>query len=161
MPPSQLQHELKRKQPFESVEQEALLNLLRTSDLFENRLIRFFREHDLTLSQFNVLRILQVEGRPMTCGEIGSRMIQLVPAITGLVDRLHQHGLVERERCTVDRRVVYVSITKKGAELADKVYRPLLDLEQQLLQPLSRVETKEFIRLLEKVRQSVTGSAPS
>ena len=88
MSKNQLQNELKKKRPFDLLEQEAILNILRTNDQFQNRFGRLFREFDLTPSQYNVLRILRGEGKPMPCLEIADRMIQVVPAMTGLVDRL-------------------------------------------------------------------------
>ena len=111
MTDSRLQRELKKRLPFDSLEQEANLNVLRTTDLLQNRLGRFFREYGLTPSQYKVLRILRGEGKPLPSLEIGSRMIQLVPAMTGLIDRLEKQGLVNRRRCKEDRRVVYVEIT--------------------------------------------------
>ena len=57
-----LQREIKKRRPFESLEQEAMLNLLRTNDRFQFRFARLFREHGLTSSQYNVLRILRGEG---------------------------------------------------------------------------------------------------
>ena len=83
-----LQHELKKKRPFDSPEQEAALNLLRTNDQLQIRFARLFREHGLTTSQYNVLRILRGEGKPLPILEIASRMITVVPGITGLIDRL-------------------------------------------------------------------------
>jgi len=109
---TQLQVELKKRQPFESLEQEAVINVLRTNDQYENRLGRLFREHELTMSQYNILRILRGAGEPLPSLEIGKRMIQVVPAITGLIDRLEKRELVERCRCTKDRRIVYVAITE-------------------------------------------------
>ncbi|MGB7345711.1 MAG: MarR family transcriptional regulator [Pirellulaceae bacterium] len=158
---SKLQEELKRKQPFVSLEQETILNLLRTGDQVENRLARFFREHDLTLSQFNLLRVLQTEGREITCGEIAERMIQVVPAITGLVDRLERQGYVLRRRCVEDRRVVFVSITKKGIEIIQWAFEPLIELEKQSLKRLTRSDMKELIRLLEKTRVSLEANVLS
>ena len=114
---SRLQQELKKKRPFESPDQEAILNILRTNDQFLNRFGRLFREYDLTHSQYNVLRILRGEGKPMPCLEIADRMIQVVPAMTGLLDRLEKQGLVVRERCTQDRRVVYVALTESAKDL--------------------------------------------
>jgi hypothetical protein len=67
-----LRDELKKKRAFDSVEQEAMLSILRTSDLLENRLARLLREHDLTPSQYNVLRILRGEGSPMPCLEVAA-----------------------------------------------------------------------------------------
>lgn len=151
-----LQQELKRPEPFANSEQETLLNLLRAGDQLENRLSRLFRERGLTLSRFNVLRSLTLADRPLTCGEIGDRMIQVVPAITLLVDKLEKQGFVVRKRCTDDRRVVYVSVTKKGRKLADETMKPLAELEKRLLKKLNKSEQKMLIGLLEKTRDSIT-----
>src|ERR1700685_3235300 len=111
-----LQRELKKKRPFESPEQEALLNLVRTNDRFQFRFARLFREYGLTPSQYNVLRILRGEGKPLPCLEIADRLIAAVPAITGLIDRLERMELITRLRSTEDRRVVYVTITDKALD---------------------------------------------
>lgn len=155
MTKGQLQKDLKKKQPFASPEQEALLNMMRTNDQMQNRFGRLFREFGLTASQYNVLRILRGDGAPMPSLEIAERMIQVVPAITGLVDRLEKQELVSRERCTDDRRVVYVEITKKALGLLKKMDQPVNDLHTQLMGHLTRAELKELIRLLEKARTSL------
>ncbi|WP_442505278.1 MarR family winged helix-turn-helix transcriptional regulator [Novipirellula sp. SH528] len=159
MPPQNLQSELHRNQPFASLQQEVLVSLLRTGDQLENRLVRFFRERDLTLAQFNMLRILQTEGRELTCGEIKQQMIQVVPAITGVVDRLEKQGRVQRHRCSEDRRVVYVSITKQGETLCNQAMPFLEELESSLLKSLTQKELKQLITLLEKTRESLTKEA--
>lgn len=152
MTDSRLQRELRKRQPFDSPEQEVNLNLLRTSDRLQNRLGRFFRQYGLTSSQYNVLRILRGEDRPMPSLEIGERMIQVVPAITGLIDRLEKQGLVSRRRCSEDRRVVYVEITAAARTLLGRIDAPLLALHKELAGHLTRAELKELTRLLEKIR---------
>jgi DNA-binding MarR family transcriptional regulator len=152
-----LQHELKKKRPFESPEQEAALNVLRTGDQLEIRLARLLREHGLTPSQYNVLRILRGEGQPLPVLEIASRTITVVPGITGLVDRLEQAGLVNRVRCDRDRRVIYVALTDRGAATLAALDEPLAALHRKLLGHLSRAELEELIRLLEKARQPWAG----
>lgn len=152
---SQLQRDIKKKQPFASPEQEAVLNILRTNDQYQNRFGRLFRQYGLTSSQYNVLRILRGEGKPMPCLEIGSRMIQVVPAMTGLIDRLEKLELVRRERCTEDRRVVYIELTDKATKLLTEMDEPVTDLEKRLIGHLTRKELKELSRLLEKARQSL------
>lgn len=158
MSSTRLQHELKKKRPFESLEQEALLNILRTSDRFQNEIGRLFREYGLTPSQYNVLRILRGEGTPMPCLEVAERMIQAVPAITGLIDRLEKQALVSRERCTKDRRVVHVQITTKARALLRRIDQPLDELHQRLIGHLTRAELKELSRLLDKARTIFAGS---
>src|SRR5512135_491877 len=106
-----LQRELKKRRPFDSPEQEATLNIARTADRFGIRFARLFRQFGLTPSQYNVLRILRGEGQPLPILEIAERTVTVVPGITGLVDRLEAAGLVRRQRCPEDRRVIYVALT--------------------------------------------------
>ena len=148
-----LQHELKKKRPFDSPEQEATLQILRTGDQLQIRFARLLREHGLTPSQYNVLRILRGEGKPLPILEVASRTITVVPGITGLIDRLEQAGFVLRLRCDKDRRVIYVALTDQGAEALAALDEPLDALHRKLLGHLSQSELKELIRLLEKVRE--------
>lgn len=152
MATSRLQREIKKKQPFESPEQEAMLNILRTNDQFQNRFGRLFREYELTSSQYNILRILRGEGKPMPCLEIADRLIQVVPAITGLIDRLEHAGMVRRERSETDRRVVNVEITDRALEILARMDEPVMDLHKKLLGHMKPAELKELSRLLEKAR---------
>src|SRR5262245_50554116 len=114
MTTSRLQHELKKKRPFESPEQEVALSVLRTGDRLQIGFARLLREHGLTPSQYNVLRILRGEGKPLPILEVASRTIAVVPGITGLIDRLERAGFVNRLRCEKDRRVVYVALADRG-----------------------------------------------
>ena len=155
MAQSNLREELKKKQPFDSLEQAAILNILRTSDIFHNQFGKLFREFGLTPSQYNVLRILRGEGKPMPSLEIASRMVQVVPAITGLLDRLQAQDLVKRKRCTEDRRVVYIEITPKALKLLKQIDEPDLELHRKLIGHLSKNELNELSRLLEKARTSL------
>ncbi|HZO22319.1 MAG TPA: MarR family transcriptional regulator, partial [Steroidobacteraceae bacterium] len=100
-----------------------------------------------------ILRILRGEGAPLPILEIAQRMVTVVPGITGLIDRLEQAGLVERRRCPEDRRVVYVALRDKAAELLAQLDEPVLQLHKRLMGHLSEEELRELIRLLEKARE--------
>jgi DNA-binding MarR family transcriptional regulator len=152
MAATHLQQELKKKRPFDSLEQEAALNIFRTSDQLQIRFARLFREHGLTSSQYNILRILRGEGQPLPILEIASRMIAVVPAITGLIDRLEQAGFVKRVRCENDRRVIYVYLTDRSLRTLSVLDDPLLALHRKLLNHLSQAQLRQLIRLLEKAR---------
>jgi DNA-binding MarR family transcriptional regulator len=79
-------------------------------------------EFDITLSQFNVLRILNgvyPEGHPR--GEIIRRMVEPAPDVTRLIDRLINGEFVERYGSQNDRRLSLARITKKGISLLNKV----------------------------------------
>ena len=147
-----LQRELKKRGPFASLEQESILSIARTGDQLFIRAERLLREHGLTGPQYNVLRILRGEGKPLPMQEIASRTVQVVPGITGLVDRLETAGLVRRERSTEDRRVIFVGITPKALELLAGLDEPLLALEKKLLGGLTEAEQRQLLELLEKIR---------
>ena len=147
-----LQRELKKKRPFKSAAQEAVLNVLRTNDQYQIRFARLFRPRDLTPSQYNILRILRGEGAPLPILEIADRTITVVPGISGLIDRLEKAEFVARERCVKDRRVIYVALTEKGRKTLAALDEPLHELHQELIGHLTKAELKELIRLLEKAR---------
>ena len=151
---SALQAELRKKKPFDSLEQEVGLNLARTEDEMMQEFTKLFGQHGLSSSQYNVLRILRGSGGEGTpCQEIAAQMINHMPDITRLVDRLEEAGLVERQRTRADRRVVLVKITRKGTDVLTELDRPVLALHKKLLGHLSRAELTELNRLLVKVRQ--------
>ncbi len=154
---TKLQTELKKQRPFESPRQEAALNLLRTNDRLQIRFARLFRDFGLTSLQYNILRILRGEGKPLPVLEIANRTVTVVPGITGLIDRLEQAGFVCRERCEKDRRVIYVAITARGTNVLGQLDGPVRDLHEKLMGKLSQVELKSLSRLLEKVRESLSG----
>ncbi|MHC5541936.1 MarR family winged helix-turn-helix transcriptional regulator [Singulisphaera rosea] len=149
-----LQEELKKKKPFDSLEQEAMLNLFRTSDRLQICFSRLFREFGLTSSQYNVLRILRGEGQPLPILEVATRLLAAVPGITGLIDRLESLELVCRERSKEDRRVIYVAITPKALDLLGRLDRPVEALHLTLVGHMSSAELQQLSRLLEKARQS-------
>jgi len=149
-----LQHELKKKRPFESAQEEVVLNIVRTSDQLHIRFARLLREYGLTSpTQYNILRILRGEGKPLPILEIAGRTVTVVPGITGLIDRLERAGFVRRLRCEKDRRVIYVALTDHATTTLAAIDEPLLDLHRKVLGHLSQTELKELIRLLEKVRE--------
>lgn len=150
-----LQHELGKRQPFATPDQEAVLNLFRTSDRLQHRFARLFAEHGLTSSQYNVLRILRGEGKPLQCMEIADRTITAVPGITGLIDRLETKDppLVRRDRSTEDRRVIFVTITAAGLDLLATLDEPVAELHRQVLRHFTPAEVAELNRLLEKARE--------
>lgn len=148
-----LQQDLKKRGPFASVEQEAVLSVLRTGELLENRVARLLREFGLTSSQYNVLRILRGEGKPMPCLEVADRMIQVAPAITRVVEQLLKLGLIDKRQCQDDRRVFYIEIKPAAQRLLKKIDQPLLDLHSAQLANISARDLKTLIRILESIRQ--------
>ncbi|MCM2375238.1 MarR family winged helix-turn-helix transcriptional regulator [Aporhodopirellula aestuarii] len=150
-----LKDELKKRGPFESVEQEAALSILRTSDLIENRFARLLRAHGLTRSQYNVLRILRGEGKPMPCLEVANRMIQVAPAITRVVDQLLGLELIVKTQSDTDRRVFLIELTPAAKRQLKSVDAPVLELHSALLSSVPKKDLKSLIAILERVRDGI------
>jgi DNA-binding MarR family transcriptional regulator len=152
-----LKDEIKKTRPFDSQEEEAYLNLLRTTTVLAADFERLFKDAGLSEPQYNVLRILRgagVGGVGLPCLEIASRMITRVPDITRLVDRLETAGLVERARTSEDRRVVLVKITRKGLDAIAPLDKPIAHLHRQQMGHMARRELQELSRLLVKARRA-------
>ncbi|MDA8744421.1 MarR family transcriptional regulator [Rubripirellula amarantea] len=155
MAPITLRQQLGKRGPFESLEQEAMLSILRTSDLLENRLARLLRDHDLTPSQYNALRIMRGEGKPMPCLEVAQRMIQVAPAITRVVDQLVAKGLASKEQSVEDRRVYLVEITKPGLRVLSKLDEPIQTMHQTLLGHVPKSDLKMLNAILQATREGI------
>ncbi len=144
--------EPKTKRPLDSPEQVAIQSILRTNGQMLNRFSQLFREYDLTHSQYNLLRILWSEGQPLSTQEIAHQLVQGKSAMSGILGRLEQQGLITRRRCTSDQRIIYVEPTKSAGEVLKRLDVPVSELHQQLIGHLTRGELKELVRLLEKAR---------
>jgi DNA-binding MarR family transcriptional regulator len=155
---STLAKEIKKRNPFESPQQEAFLNLMRTSAALAAPFERMFREHGFCGTHFNILRILAgekaagVDGLPAL--EVRDRLITPVPDITRLVDKLVDQGLVQRLRTEEDRRVVLLKLTADGRKLVERLSQPLGEMHRQQLAHMSREELSTLTALLEKARSA-------
>src|SRR5687768_5803363 len=117
-----LKREIKQSKPFASVHEEVVLSMMRTADHLAVPMTEVLREASLSVSQYNVLRILRGAGEEgLPCGEISERMVRRDPDLTRLLDRLETRGLVSRSRGTTDRRVVRAAITNVGLTLLESL----------------------------------------
>lgn len=153
-PAGSIQAAIKQTRPFRSRRQEAAVGLLLTAEAVRWPIQDLLASHeDLTMQQYNVLRILRGAGAAgLPTLEIGERMIERTPGVTRLIDRLELKGLVERGRAAPDRRQVICRITAAGAELLRGLDRPIDALDEQVMSGLSEAEIVELIRLLDLVR---------
>jgi len=153
-----LKHEIRQELPFSSVEEEALLNLLRTSDCLHRAMQQKIRGWGLTATQYNVLRILRgAHPNALPCAAIGERMIAAEPDITRLLARLKQLKLIGQHRDRHDRRVVLTTITNPGLELLRTMDPVVRNGPGELLRHMRRAELAEMIRLLELARRPCAG----
>jgi DNA-binding MarR family transcriptional regulator len=149
-----LQAEIKQHKPFESLEEEVYLNLLRTADLLFRRQEYLLKTVDLSPAQYNVLRILRgAEPRGLACREIGERMLTRDPDITRLLDRLEKRKLVVRTRDLEDRRVIFTRVSAKGLETLKQLDQPVAQTCKANLGHMGDKRLRQLCRLLEAARE--------
>lgn len=148
-----LLQELRQTKPFRSVTQEAALELLKTTDYLRRHMARVLDPHELSLQQYNVLRILRgAASAGLPTLEVAARTIEETPGITRLLDKLESKHLVRRERCSADRRQVLCWITPAGEELLAAL-DPVLDQAiSGIFDPLSTDQMRTMINWLEQIR---------
>lgn len=135
-----------------SREEAVLLELVRTADILSRRPAELLKAAELSPTQYNVLRILRGAAEPLTCGEIGKRMITRDPDITRLLDRLKKRGLISRRREARDRRTVLVQITPAGLALLARLDEPIQDLHRSQLGHLGEKRLRQLSELLSACR---------
>ncbi len=152
---SSIGKEIQQTKDFASIEEELLVSLLRTTDVLHERFEQLIRPFNISMTQYNVLRILRgAEPGGRTCGEIGERMIAREPDVTRLLERMEKAGIIQRTRDSSDRRVVVTRITSAGLKLIEELDPRLRELDG-LLSPMGGRKIANTLKLLDQVREHV------
>jgi DNA-binding MarR family transcriptional regulator len=110
-------------------------------------------QYDLTMPQFNILRILRGAGDAINVNTVKDRMIEKSPNTTRLMDKLIDKGLIERIRCEKDRRVVYVKISENGLAILSEIDKNI-DINLLINAGLTDEEANTLSELLDKSRST-------
>jgi DNA-binding MarR family transcriptional regulator len=146
---------IKQGKPFQSLEQEVFLEVLRTGHALVQGLVELLRPHGLTQPQYNVLRILRGAGAAgLPTGEVAERMVaSREPDITRLLVRMEGLGLVERTRRSDNRRVVTARIARRGLRVLAALDEPVALMHVEQLRHMRKRELETLAELLERARQ--------
>ena len=161
--------EIHKSRPFDSPQQEAFLNVVRTADHVMRGFEDLLKPFNLSPTQYNVLRILRGvmpataaaagaagdNGSPspgVPCKTIAEHMLTRDPDITRLLDRMESRGLISRERDTKDRRVVFTRITAEGLRILKELDKPVADYHAAQFPNMSVAKITQLIDLLEQAR---------
>lgn len=136
-----------------SIEKRTVLNIMFTQNLIADAFNEILKSFDLSVEQFNVLRILRGQkGKPANMCVIQERMIAKTSNTTRLVDKLLLKGLVNREVCEHNRRKMEITITEKGLTLLAELDPKIEAHESLFARNLSSEELENLNNLLEKYR---------
>lgn len=145
--PSQLQLEIKKRNPFESSEHEASLNFVKTFETLRQPFQELLDRHQLTGAQYNILRILRGNNLPMTSDEV---LNQLLIPVVNVTEHLEQLAL--KQFIIQGAGSGLWEITKKGRSVLAELDEPTMKLHRRQFAHFSSGEIGELNRLLVKLR---------
>lgn len=138
---------------FQDQKHKATLNVLYTAYWLRNNFSNVIKKEDLTVEQFNVLRILKgMHPEQMCVKDIGSRIIEKSSNVPRIIDRLVLKKLVKRTSSKIDKRETLISLTDKGAEVLQKANELVEGLNDTI--KIDENEAVMLNELLEKLRAS-------
>ena len=114
------------------------------------------RMEPLGLTQAQWIPVLHLaSGKAHTSADLARRTLQTPGAMTRLVDRLVDKGIIERERSTDDRRVVSLRLTEEGLAAARQVPDIVKGVNSAALSPLSPDELTQFHGYLRRIYEAM------
>jgi DNA-binding MarR family transcriptional regulator len=144
--------ELMRRSKRNTEASRTAVSILRADAKVSQALEREMSCAGLTLPQFNVLMELASSERgQMPLYELNSRLITTPPSTSWLTSRMEKDGLVVKDRCAPDSRVVILKLTERGWSVLEKAAPLVFEAEKKLLAPLSHDELCQLSSLLDPV----------
>jgi len=107
-------------------ERDLVTGVLQLANLFIRRLGPVFEKAKVTPQQWTVLAALANEEGAVTLVTLARRLMVTKQNMTGMIARLEQLGLAERQEDPSDLRSSRVTLTRRGRTLVDKL-RPAYD----------------------------------
>lgn len=146
-----LEDEIKQAK-FKSVYAKLAVNISYTHFWVQDQLRQKLKVHQISLQQFNILRILRGQHpKPATINLLKERMLDKSSDASRLVERLRKKGLIERMICEEDRRSVNIVITDKGLQLLTNL-ESIDEMHSKIFSALSEEEVTQLNELLDKLR---------
>ena len=109
--------------------------------------------HGIPLSSYEVLIALaDAPDQKLRMAELADRALLSRSGMTRLVDRLQKQGLIERERCEMDARGSFASLTEKGRRaLAEARPAHLAGVRERFLRHLDDAEKAALADVWERL----------
>ena len=130
---------------MESLElaKNTVVGILKAGSKVEEHIGEVLKTFDISLQQFNVLRILRGrKGIPANLQTVQKRMIHKMSNTTRLVDKLILKKLVVRKTCKENRRKIEITITDKGLDVLSNLDNKIQKTEATILKPAKLGRTK-------------------
>lgn len=148
-----LEKDIQQVARFRNEHHKVVVNIIYTYNWLVERQRKMLDHEEITMQQFNILRILRGSKEPISTLQIRQRMLDKMSDTSRIVDRLLRKNLVKKVICKADKRLVDVTITKEGLELLSRMDRFAPELDQ-MVAGISAEEAKILNQLLDKIRGS-------
>ena len=126
-------------------------SVIQLANLLMRRMSPVFEKAKITPQQWSVLAALAAEESPVTLVALARRLAVTKQNMTGMIARLEQLGVAERQEDPNDLRSSRVTLTRRGRTLVDKV-RPAYDQWlREMTRDLSERDLQTVTRALEKL----------
>ena len=130
------------------------INLARTGSLLLAELARRRRPYaDISVAAFQVLAIIEGEGKPLPPSVVAERMVTTTGTMTSIIDTLVRRGLVRRLPHPDDRRMLLIDITDAGRDMVDLVLPVTHGITRDVFQVLTEDERQRLLELLGRVQE--------
>lgn len=117
---------------------------------------QYFARWGLTPQQYNAMRILYfAEAGGVRLSTIGDQLLQRLPDVSRLVDRLERAGFARRAPDPDDGRAVLVELTAAGRTLVEHMDGDLMDSHESWYSALTPAEQRQLVSLLRKATASL------
>ena len=110
--------------------------------------------NDLIPTHGNILTALYESEDPLTMKEIAQKIGKDKSTVTVLVNKLITLGYIKKDKCSIDKRVTYISLTKKAFDIKDKFDFISSQVKETAYANFTEDEKKEFLRLLRKLSKN-------
>ncbi len=132
---------------------QTVINVFLANTAIKTELLAVLKPHDLSMEQFNVLRILRGQkGNPMNLQDVQERMVNKMSNTTRLIDKLILKDFVKRTECKNNRRKIEIYITKTGLDKLTELDGIVNSTEENVTSNLTSSELTELNRLLHKIQ---------
>lgn len=133
---------------------EAVIEMITTGNWVQEKLSEALKPYNLSIAQFNVLRILRGQkGKPASLACVNEKMIHKMSNTTRLVDKLLEKGLVERIICPDNRRKIELTITDSGLDLLKELDKVISKTEETIVGNLDQKEVNQLTGLLRGLKK--------
>lgn len=129
---------------------KTLIALSRTTNNVHKREYKTIKEGGLTVSQFSVLEVLYHKG-DLKVAEIIDKTLSTGGNMTVVIENLVKDGLVTRYKDPEDKRINFISITKKGKDIIDEIFPKHIENINEIFSSLTIEEKQSLIGLLKKL----------